>query len=240
MSPDGRKILDLLQVVADERRLRLGEPTLDACVRMVKHFQHARFARTYADLLAQPRYARAARFFLEDLYGPHDFTQRDDQFARVVPALVKLFPHEIVATVHSLAELHALSETLDTAMERVLVAPGIEAADYLRAWQRVGRQADRERQIALMLAVGSALDRLTRKPLLRNALRLMRGPARAAGLSALQDFLETGFDTFREMRGARDFLDLIASRERGLAAALFAADPVAPATALLESLGQPP
>jgi hypothetical protein len=70
--------------------------------------------------------------------------------------------------------------------------------------------------------VGSALDRYTRNPLLRHSLRLMRGPASAAGLGALQHFLETGFDTFREMRGAAYFLDTVAQRERRLAAQLFA------------------
>jgi len=73
-----------------------------------------------------------------------------------------------------------------------------------------------------MLDVGQALDALTRKPLLRHSLRLMRGPAMAAGLSALQRFLETGFDTFRAMRGAEGLLDTIARRERSLAAELFA------------------
>jgi hypothetical protein len=57
-----------------------------------------------------------------------------------------------------------------------------------------------------MLAVGTALDRYTRNPLLRHSLRLMRGPAQAAGLGVLQAFLERGFDTFGEMRGATEFL----------------------------------
>jgi hypothetical protein len=38
----------------------------------------------------------------------------------------------------------------------------------------------------------------------------MRGPARSAGLAALQSFLESGFDTFRGMRGAGEFLSTIA------------------------------
>jgi hypothetical protein len=50
----------------------------------------------------------------------------------------------------------------------------------------------------------------------------MRGPATAAGLAALQGFLERGFDTFRDMRGADHFLATIASRERSLAAHLYA------------------
>jgi len=69
------------------------------------------------------------------------------------------------------------------------------------------------------------LDRVTRLPLLRNSLRLMRGPARAAGLGELQRSLETGFDTFRSMKGAQEFIALVGSRERDFAAALFAAGP---------------
>jgi hypothetical protein len=48
----------------------------------------------------------------------------------------------------------------------------------------------------------------------------------------LQAFLERGFDTFKAMGGARDFLDMIAERERDLAARLFAGEDVAIATAL--------
>src|SRR5439155_330230 len=70
---------------------------------------------------------------------------------------------------------------------------------------------------------GDALDALTRNPLVRNSLRMMRSPARAAGLGELQNFLEAGFDAFRAMRGAREFLDDIGRRERALATALFSA-----------------
>jgi hypothetical protein len=76
----------------------------------------------------------------------------------------------------------------------------------------------------LTLDVASRLDHFTRKPLLRNSLRLMRGPARAAGLAELQQFLESGFDTFRAMDGAQEFIRVIEDRERALAASLFQAD----------------
>jgi len=59
--------------------------------------------------------------------------------------------------------------------------------------------------------------------MLRNALRLMRGPARAAGLAEVQRSLEAGFEVFRAMKGAQDFIALIDARERALAASLFAA-----------------
>jgi hypothetical protein len=222
LNAKGNAVLGHLAAVAAERRTRVADTSLAARVRGVKEFQHARFKRSYADLLAQPRYAKSASFFLEELYGPVDFTARDTQFARVVPALVRLFPYEIVCTVAHLAELHALSEVLDTAMGQAIPAPAVDAGQYCQAWRLVGRPADRERQISLMLAIGADLDGYTGRALLRHSLRLMRGPATAAGLGALQHFLETGFDTFREMRGAATFLQTIAERERAMAARLFA------------------
>lgn len=240
MLPEGQAILEHLREVAHERHRRLLDPTLAQHTQAIKDYQHRRFARTYADLMAMPRYARAARFFLDDLYGPHDFSDRDDQFARIVPGLVRLFPREIVSTVQSLAELHALSERLDSQMAALVATLPVDAEHYVRAWQATGHVQERGRQIDLMLRVGQALERYTRNPMLRHSLRLMRGPARAAGLGALQSFLETGFDTFREMNGAADFLRTVADRERALAAALFAATAVPGVTQGEGPLGQLP
>lgn len=217
-------ILAHLESVARVRSEAAAEPGLAERVRCVKAYQHARFGLTYADLLSSREYASAARFFLDELYGPHDFTARDAQFARIVPALVRLFPADIVETVRSLAELHALSERLDLALARAIEPlRALDCPQYLCAWQSIGERLARETQIDLMLVVGRALARFTRNPLLRHSLRLMRGPARAAGLAALQQFLESGFDTFAGLRNPAAFLDLIASRERAVVGALFAA-----------------
>jgi hypothetical protein len=229
MNADGLAILEHLQVVAAERAARKLDPALGQRVTAIKAYQHSRFERTYADLLRQPRYTAAARFFLEELYGPHDFTRRDAQFARVVPGLVRMFPRELVGTVRTLGELHALSEQLDTTMARKVDALPIGPVTYTAAWKTASPEADRYRQIDLMLAVARALDRYTHNPLLRHSLRLMRGPARLAGLGELQTFLELGFDTFRGMRGADEFLATITARERNLAAVLFGDDSVAKA-----------
>ena len=98
-------------------------------------------------------------------------------------------------------------------------------AGYIAAWQGVGRGAEREHQIGLTLRRRRAAHRVTRLPLLRKALGLMRGPAQAAGLGELQRTLESGFDIFRAMKGAEEFTAFIAEGERALAEALFAAGP---------------
>lgn len=221
MDDIGYFITQCLHEVAAQRELRARDPELARRVVAVKQFQHQRFALSYADLLADRRYAGAAAFFLEDLYGPRDFAERDSQFLRVVPALLRLFPKDLLATVSDLAALHALSERLDTAMAKAIAQLPLDGLAYAQAWRAVGEPASRERQIALMASIGAALERYTRRAWLRQSLRVMRGPAQAAGLGALQLFLERGFDTFRGMGGAQGFLDTIAQRERQLAAQLF-------------------
>jgi hypothetical protein len=226
MSSDAAsRILESLSIVRTERTQWLLDPSWAARVASLKHYQSERFRATYADLLSSSRYAPASRFFLEELYGPQDFNLRDEEFASVVPALVRLFPSEIIDTASTLATLHALSESLDGAMGRA-IEPRVQLtpARYAVAWKRVGRQPDRDQQIALTLAVGKDLDRLTHRQWLRRTLRLMRRPAQLAGLSRLQQFLESGFDAFAAMRGAAEFLAIIESRERALANALFLAD----------------
>jgi hypothetical protein len=225
MSATADVILANLRIVADERAVRAMKPGLAEKVTALKEFQQRRFSHTYVDLLASVRYGAAARFFLEELYGPEDFTRRDAQFARVVPALVRLFPSEVAQTVATLARLHALSETLDTTMADHLDGTGLKPDQYIVAWQATGRSADRDTQIALTLDVAARLDHFTRRPLLRNSLRLMRAPARAAGLAQLQQFLERGFDTFRAMRGAQEFIGIVESRERSLVSLLFSKVP---------------
>ena len=213
MATPARVILEELAHVQRLRDERAVDADLAERVNLLKAYQSRRFETTYADLLASDRYRAAARFFLQELYGPQEFVSRDAQFPRVAPKVSRLFPAEITETVAALARLHALSESLDSAMARQLVLP-LTQSSYGHAWLAVGRDADRRQQIELTMLVGTALDRYTRSPVLRGALRLMREPARAAGLRELQRFLESGFDTFAAMNGAQHFLDTVRDRER--------------------------
>jgi hypothetical protein len=235
MSDPATRILQSLAAVDVERRRRAAAPGLTASVDALKAYQQQRFARTHATLLAHPRYAPATRFFLDELYGPQDFAQRDAQFSRIVPALVRMFPADTVATVEALAAVHALSERLDTAMAIQLDGQSPSRAGYVRAWQATGEPAARARQLELVMRIGQALDRHTRSFVLRASLKAMRGPARAAGMAALQTFLEAGFDAFGSMRGADEFLATIAASESALSARLFEAGAVAAATTSLAS-----
>jgi hypothetical protein len=221
---DGARILGYLKCVADERLRRATISGLAANVSALKAFQHRRFAHSYADLLRNPHYRSAAKFFLEELYGPTDFAKRDQQFERIVPALIRLFPSELISTVTALAELHSLSEQLDTRMGLAMSDPSVTPEGYVTAWCSVGMRESRERQIQLTTTIGSALERYTRRRLLRATLHAMRRPASIAGLGDLQRFLETGFDTFSEIPDPGWFLGQVEKREQALLQQLFNGD----------------
>lgn len=191
----------------------------------LRDWQAARLARCYAELLASERYGRAAQFFLSDLYGPKDFSSRDEEVGRILPTLVRMLPASALRTLALALELDALTEALDAAMVGELRGAGriatIDEDAYAAAYRRVGRRAERERQIALIRGTGEALEKLAGKAVLSGVLRLMRRPAHLAGLGELQEFLENGFAAFRHMGDATDFLDCIETRERQLLARLF-------------------
>lgn len=199
-----------------------AQPTLASVVAQVKRLQAARFAGTYADLLCANDTAACARFFLEELYGAADFSARDAQFARVASFLERTLPERLLQACVRLAQLHACTEQMDLALARLWPAagtaqPSAESASYVHAWRALDAAAQRRWQLESVVTMGQTLTELTRKPGLRLLLRAMREPAQLAGLSQLQRFLETGFDTFAQL--ARDrpavqrFLQTVAARE---------------------------
>ena len=224
MDPTAQTIRDALQAVSTLRQQHAGQPLLANASADVKRFQARRFRATYADLLQSPRYKTAAAFFLNELYSDKDYAQRDQQFARIANTIARLFPQAVVNTAAALAEVHALTESLDDSMARQWLTEdtaGDDVTRYIRCWRVVADRAARYRQLEVVLLLGQELNRLTRKPGLRTLLKMMRRPADAAGLSSLQHFLEAGFDAFAEMRGADEFLAVIKERETEWIGSLF-------------------
>lgn len=222
---------------SDRIRTHLGRVTqlraqaqaggVQSAVDDIKRLQAQRFRGTYADFLERPQYAPATRFFLDELYGVHDFEKRDAQFARIAGALERLFPEAVSQLAVDLSETHALTEVLDHQLakhwlELDSTLPPEER--YILSWRLTGARISRVRQLAVVQHMGMELQRLTRMKSLRIGLRLMRNPARAAGLDALQNFLECGFDAFTALGDARPFLETIAHREAGWVDAFFDQD----------------
>jgi hypothetical protein len=191
---------------------------------LVKAFQAQRLQGTYQDLLTHSQYRNPTLFFLNDLYGTKDFSQRDAELIRVIPALQRFLPDSALSTIADAVELDALSERLDHELCEVLLgslgkSPSTCTLDQYRQAYRVVDQHNpqsREQQMKLVQHIGTALNVLVRKPLLGGLVKSMGPVAHAAGLSSMHDFLTHGFACFKAMGDAREFLAIIQTREAAI------------------------
>jgi len=212
-----------LETVIAARKAAQDVPATEAARIVLRNFQAERMARTHSDLLASPESRDAAQFFLTDLYGSGDLTKRDANLARVIPLMERTLPVAALRTITNAVALDALSEKLDLAMVAHL-GQNFTEADYIACYRNWTGRADRERQLGYVELVGAALCELVHKPMIGSTLALMRGPARLANLSDLQNFLERGFKAFRKMKNPEVFAMTIVRRERAIMERLYAGD----------------
>ena len=213
----------LLAQSAKLRRRQVLDGELTPGQHMMGLWQTARLETTYADLAATARYAAAVEFFKTDLYGARDFSQRDSDFERIYPVMVKFLSDGALLSVITAMELQTLTQSLDLKMAEVLIgelgavpergAQAFTAEQYAAAYRICDNQADRIRQVELVYRAGEILDDVVKKPMIYRSVRLARKPAQMAGFGELQSFIERGFKAFRNMRGAREFIDTIRERE---------------------------
>jgi hypothetical protein len=201
-----------------------------AILPQLRRWQAARLAVDFGDFLADPAMRPAAEFFLSDLYGDRDFSARDRDAARVLPAMARFLPDSLLRAAADAIELAVLSHAFDLRMAEILMrrpVPGaaISVEDYANAYRVTGFPRLRQRQIGLILKVGEALDSAVKKHGVAKILRASRLPAQLAGLSELQKFLERGFSAFAALGGAEGFLKSIGQREVAVAGRLFSGDP---------------
>ena len=196
----------------------------------VRRWQAERLEASFDRFLRDPKRRPAAHFFLSDVYNDRDFSRRDADIARVLPAMQRLLPSALLATLADAIELGVLTQAFDLRLARVLgeIAPRARKLDanlYAQAYRASGLPRLRSHQIDLIARVGTGLSRALRMPGVLALLKLSRGPARAAGLAELQGFLERGFAAFAELGDAPAFIGEIEADEREVARRLFADEP---------------
>ncbi len=199
-------------------------------MQLLRQFQTDRLKETYADLMNSERYDRTTQFFLSDIYGAKDFSQRDADAEEAYNAMRKYLPDRLLVTMGKAVELNRLTKELDEKMLHVLrsdlrATGELTPEMYAAAFRLLDNYDERAAQLNLIIDVGRGVDNLTRIPMIGLILKVARRPANRAGWRELQDFLERGFQAFRKMGGADEFLSVIAEREYRILDQIFAGDP---------------
>lgn len=227
---------ELRQALAESHRLAasLDDASFPLpLLETLQRWQQRRLAATYGDFIDQERYRAAGEFFLTELYGGLDFRERDQEVERVLPVMVKTMRDDMLLAMAEAFELQTLSLELDIDMVAAMEEAGWRSLDedrYAEIYRRCGRAPDRKRQIDLIRRLGLELNELVHHRFVLMLLRMLRGPARAAGFGALQSFLEEGLQAFRKMGDGTEFIMTIWHREKTIMERLLAAeaDPFGP------------
>ncbi|RDV24702.1 hypothetical protein DXV75_13090 [Alteromonas aestuariivivens] len=190
-------------------------------VHALQAWQCQRLLATHADLASQKRYQLAMQFFVDELYGPKDFSQRDADLARVIPKLASVLPNKAMSALDDALALNALSFELDLAMADKLQGQNLDRDSYALAYRQVGRPDDRRHQIEIIAHLGQQLADVVHIRGIGMLIKLARRPAKMAGLLTLHEFLERGFDAFKGLGDVHSFIEPVIARERALMLQLF-------------------
>ena len=213
---------DLLET--QQLRLLVEQQNLTQAIRELQVWQTNRLLITHADLWHSKRFKPAMQFFIEEIYGPKDFAERDMELAQVVPNMAKVLPKKGLKSLQAALRLNCLSLELDIVLVQKLGGKEINRSTYFDSYRLSDNQSKREEQIQLLEDLGLDLAQVVKITGVSAMLMLSRKPAKLAGVESLHHFLETGFKSFKKLGEVHDFIDPIISRERALMHSLFSAN----------------
>lgn len=214
--PGARRLRDMLSrnhAIA-EAVARPGFPLVE--FEQLQEWQRERIARSFEDLARRESSRPAIHFFLSELYGGLDFRERDQDMEKVMPVMIRFLPDKTLGTMSEAFELQAISLEYDIEMAAWMRGEGLFGLDmsrYCTVYRACSDRPGRQRQIELIRKLGYDLKGLVRWPMVNTLVRLLRGPAHAAGFGTLQEFLEQGLAAFRALEDPVRFIDTIYERE---------------------------
>lgn len=202
------------------RDLALKVGIMDS-IHELQHWQCERLLVSHDDLAKQARYQKAMQFFVDELYGPKDFSQRDADLVRVIPKLAKVLPDKAMNAMNDALALNALSFDLDMQMVHQLKGAPLNRDSYALAYRNTGRQQDRQRQLDIIAHLGDQLGDVIKIRGIGMLISLSRRPAKLAGLLSLHELLENGFHSFKAIGDVQSFIHPVLEREEALMHVLF-------------------
>lgn len=204
----------------------LGDPAFFEAYDRFTAWQLDYLLTYFRDLHGIEGYGEAIDFIMSDLAGV-GVADRDRDLERVAPVIAATLTEHALDTLASAAELNSRVLEINLAICRKLVKGGklpgrISERDYFAACRRSSSYDECVGLTYLVADLGETLKALVRVPMIGITLRAMHRPAHAAGFGALQDFLETGFRTFRQIPDIDHFLDQIRARMTEVFARIYA------------------
>jgi hypothetical protein len=198
--------ISTMQEIADKAGLM-------TTIRAVQAWQCKRLLASHQHMYQQKRFRPAVEFFINELYGPNDFSQRDQDIARIVPKMSAFLPQKALQSLASALHLNTLSFELDFDLAKQLVDSEINRDTYAKAYVSCDNLAIRQQQIDYIRTLGNDLADVVKMKGISSLLFISRKPAKIAGVLALHEFLEKGFKSFKNLGNVDDFITPVMNKE---------------------------
>jgi hypothetical protein len=182
-------------------------------IRAVQAWQCKRLLVSHQEMYQQKRFKPAVEFFINELYGPNDFSQRDQDIARIVPKMSKFLPEKALQSLASALHLNTLSFELDFDLAQKLMGVDINRDSYAKAYVSCDNLTTRQQQIDYIRTLGNDLADVVKMKGISSLLFISRKPAKMAGVLALHEFLDKGFKSFKNLGNVEDFITPVVNKE---------------------------
>jgi hypothetical protein len=192
----------------------------DALTSALKLYQVNRLRSTYSDLLASKEYGKLGEFFFTDIYGPEDYSRRNNAFKKLSYFLKDAMGERIWTGVEKLIELNDLSEALDSRLLDELLSMGVSTnitqGDYEAAYRNCNNYDLRVRQIDFMVTSTAFMHEMSRIRAIGWIIRGVRLAAFFIGVGDVMKFLERGYKAFSSTAKIDKFNETIKEREMAI------------------------
>ena len=230
-SQDLLNLLFDLQHSAEAQPQFIPDKDLEARLAMLRQWQTRRLTYTYADLLENTQYRAACQFFLNDIYAPRDFSQRDHHAEHLYTLLKRYLPKSMLRLLADAIRLNQLTNNLDHRLLQALfddlgVTHQIAPQTYAAGYRICDNYSARKEQIDLLIHILDEAAHGARRLIFGISLYTARVPAYHAGWFDLYDFLDRGYTACKPMKNIDIFVSTIHRREMSILQSIYPARPI--------------
>ncbi|MFQ5583326.1 MAG: hypothetical protein ACE5GL_02685 [Calditrichia bacterium] len=197
----------------------------DIYKKALQSYQLARIRETYRDLQQIPEYKKLYHFFINQIYGPHDFGFRNQSIKTLHRRLSGILKGEIINAVGKVIELNDLSDSLDDRMaEQMLelgIGPELNKTQYREIYKSLDNYDERVYQIKLLADSVKGIHHISQMRFIGWSLKTVQKAAHLAGMGKIMDFLVEGYEAFRSVKNIEYFTRTLLNRELALNDELF-------------------
>lgn len=181
-----------------------------------------RIQATHQALFDTPENQLMAKYFINRLYGGHEFDDLAKQIERLLKyahKAEKILPENAIKTGMKSVGLAVLAMQLDEQVAAQLLHdyPATQQIDdeMMRLTLiKLDQEHARYQQLALLDELGTALDKYMRSFIMHTAFKMCKGTASKYHFELMYDFIGEGFIAMKPMKSATLFIQSFTTHER--------------------------